>query len=45
MKVYNRNKTLRELKWNRKKFLNLKNVPYKNWLWSYGVPIPKKCRF
>ena len=45
MKTYNRNKTLKELKQNRKIFLNLGNVPYKNWYWSYGVPIPKKLRF
>jgi hypothetical protein len=44
MTVYNRNKTLKELRWNRKAFLNLKNIPYKNWVWSYMVK-PKNVRF
>lgn len=44
MITYDRKKTLRELRWNRKAYLNLKKIPIKNWVWNYGV-LPKNVRF
>lgn len=44
MKISNRNNTLKELRWNRKAFLNLKNIPFENWVWNYMVR-PKNRKF
>ncbi len=44
MRVLNRNRTLKEIGWMRKKFLNLKNIPYHRYIWQYCIR-PKKVRF